>query len=98
MAAVLEYTNKTGYRNQRAWKPNDERRFTALIKCYVQSPGKKELQVIEKPSTRPATFEECCKFAGNLKKQYGDTLKQLIVWDLDELNAITSSIEGGCFK
>ncbi|MGG1483510.1 hypothetical protein ABEI56_05420 [Peribacillus castrilensis] len=88
MAAVLEYINTDGYRNQRAWKPNDDRRFTALVKCYVQLPGEKK-KVIEKPSTRPATFHECCLLAKKLKNEYGNNLKQMVIWDMDEINAIS---------
>ena len=87
MAAVLEYINKSGYRNERVWKPGDEKRFTALVKCYVQVPDKKELQVIEKPSTRPASFEECCRMARKLKNEYGHNLKQLLIWNVDEVES-----------
>jgi hypothetical protein len=85
MSAVLEYTNRTGERKQRIWSVSDKRRFTALIKCYVQGIGEQKFQAIEKPSTRPASFSECCRYAEKMKNEYGDNLKKLIIWDVDAL-------------
>lgn len=59
MAAVLQYVNSSGNKFERVWEVGDGRKFTALIKCYIQHPGEQNIQTIEKPSTRPATFAEC---------------------------------------
>ncbi|MGE6379577.1 hypothetical protein [Peribacillus muralis] len=85
---VFEYTYSEGVREQNIWKPNDDRHFAALVKCYVKIPGEKN-KVIEKPSTRPATFQECCMKANKLKKEYGNHLKALIIWNMDEINSIS---------
>jgi hypothetical protein len=85
MCAVLEYTNRNGIHRQRVWTSDNTRKFSALIKCYVQYDGNHHLQVIEKPSKRPATFNECYRFAQKLKDEYGANLKQMIIWDLDKL-------------
>jgi hypothetical protein len=89
MGAVLHFTNYNGKKEERIWKVSEGTRFTALIKCFVQNPGDKNIQTIEKPSTRPATFSECCQFVKKLKIEYGDTLKQLIVWNVDEMKSRT---------
>jgi hypothetical protein len=87
MGAVLHFTNHSGKKEERVWKVSEGIKFTALIKCFVQNPGDKTFQTIERPSTRPATFSECYQFAKKLKIEYGDTLKQLIVWNVDEMKS-----------
>lgn len=82
MYAVLEIDNQSD--DQRVWNVDGE--FSALIKCYVQRPGDKKLQIIEKPSTRPATLHECYRFSQKLKQEYGNSLKRMIIWNMDELN------------
>lgn len=89
MGAVLHFTNHFGKMEERIWEVSEGTKFTALIKCFVQNPGDKNIQTIEKPSKRPATFYECYQFARKLKIEYGDTLKQLIVWNLDEMKSST---------
>lgn len=89
MGAVLHFTNQYGKKEERIWEVSEGTKFTALMKCFVQYPGDKTLQIIEKPSKRPATFYECYQFSRKLKAQYGDALKQLIVWNLDELKLST---------
>jgi hypothetical protein len=84
MCAVLEYTNRNGMDKERVWNSDNTREFSALIKCYVQYEGD-HLRLIEKPSKRPATFNECYRFAQKLKSEYGVNLKQMIIWDLDKL-------------
>jgi hypothetical protein len=85
MCAVLEYSNRNGMNKERVWNSDNTRKFSALIKCYVQFDGDYHLRVIEKPSKRPATFNECYRFAQKLKAEYGVNLKQMIIWDLDKL-------------
>lgn len=92
MGAVLEYINQNGKKSERSWKVNDDIRFTALIKCWVQIKGKREL--IEKPSKRPATYSECRRFANKLKAEYGRDLKQIVVWNMDEMKSIQKKTEG----
>lgn len=87
MGAVLHFTNQYGKKEERIWEVSEGTKFTALIKCFVQNPGDKTLRTIEKPSTRPATFYECYQFARKLKIEYGDSLKQLIVWNMDEIKS-----------
>lgn len=85
MAAVMEYSNQYGKPTLRKFNEKDTTPFSALFKCYVKVPDKKELQIIEKPSKRPATFQECFQFARKLKNEYGNDLKQLVVWDMDAI-------------
>lgn len=87
MAAVLQYINEIGEQKEQVWKENGESQFSALIKCYIQHYGEKKMQIIEKFSKRPASFEECCRFAQKLKAEYGDNLKQMIIWNLDMLKS-----------
>lgn len=82
MGAYLLYTNKSGEKSERIWVSDQEKKFPALIKCYVQQDGK--LKVIEKPSTRPATFKECRRYVEKLKREFGRSLMQLSVWNMDE--------------
>ncbi|WP_445506725.1 hypothetical protein [Niallia sp. 03190] len=82
MAAVLHYENQSGEMLARSWKV--DKPFNAIIKCFVTEKGK--LNVIEKPSTRPASFVECQAFAKKMISQYGDKLQQIIVWNLDEMD------------
>lgn len=88
MAAVLEYKYQYGTPTLRKFKPEDTKPFSALFKCYVKEPDKEELQIIEKPSTRPATFQECYLMARKLKNEYGKNLKLLLVWDMDAINEV----------
>ncbi|MEN8702482.1 hypothetical protein [Bacillus infantis] len=91
MAAVLHYNNLNGENKQNVWRKKQDA-FRALIKCYVQQPGDLHPKVIEKPSTRPATIEECCRYASRLRKEYGPHLKQLIVWDMDQVQETAQSL------
>ena len=92
IAAVIEYENRDGKRKTRIWRINGEITFKALIKFYVLDHGK--LKVVEKPSTRPATFSECYRFANKLKAEYGRNLKQIVVWNMDVLESIQEKMEG----
>jgi hypothetical protein len=85
MGAVLQYTNQSGEIKERVWKVSNDEKFTALIKYLIQDTGEQTIRTIEKPSTRPATFRECYKFAQKLKQEHGNNLKQLIVWNMDAL-------------
>jgi hypothetical protein len=87
MSAVYEYRNFTGTPKHRSWNPVNKQRFNALIKCYV-SKNSNKMEVIEKPSSSPATFHQCCLMAEKIKQQYGATLKQILIWDLDALEEI----------
>jgi hypothetical protein len=87
MGAVLQYINQSGVNKERVWEVSKDRKFTALIKCFVQCSGEQTIRTIEKPSTRPATFHECYKFVQKLKQEHGSNLKQLIVWDMDALES-----------
>ena len=58
--------------------------------CKV--PDKKELQVIEKPSTRPVSFDECCRIVKKLKNEYGHNLKQLLIWNVDEIVKVVGKL------
>lgn len=87
MTAVLQYANTYG-ENQLKTFSNNQQPFKALIKAYVKEPKKKELQVIEKPSTRPATIAECVRFTQKMKQEHGKNLTQLIVWDMDAIERI----------
>lgn len=82
MGAVYHYDPKEEI-VERFWKVSDDIRFIALIKCYVIDQGKQK--VIEKPSTRPASFIECYRYAQKLKREYGRNLKQVVIWNLDEM-------------
>ncbi|MFD2442909.1 hypothetical protein ACFSO7_02815 [Bacillus sp. CGMCC 1.16607] len=85
MAAILQYLNQEGKKKQVVFNKYQNKIFTALIKYYIQLPGVKRLQVMEKTSTRPATFYECCRYVEKLKVEHGNNLKQLIIWDVDQL-------------
>lgn len=92
MCAVLEYTNQNGINKERVWRSDNTRKFFALIKCYVQFEGERHFRLIEKPSKRPATFNECYRFAQKLKGEYGSNLKHMIAWDLDKLKGISTKL------
>ena len=83
MAVILEYINEPGRKLERKFREDDGRRLSILIKCYIEVPGSKRLKEIEKPSTRPATINEAFKYVQKLKKEYGNQILRLIVWDLD---------------
>lgn len=85
MAAVLHYVNQNGHASTRSWKVDERTKFNALIKFHIQDGPK--LKAVEKPCTRPASFAECQAFANKLIKEYGEGLKQLIVWNLDAMNS-----------
>lgn len=85
MRAVLHLINLSGENKERVWDYVTDKRFTALIKYFVQDSKEESIQIIEKTSTRPATFQECYRFSQILKKEYGKSLKQIIIWNLDEL-------------
>jgi hypothetical protein len=92
VGAVYEYTNFTGGAKHRSWNPADKRKFNALIKCYIAKSNNR-IEVIEKPSSSPATFYQCCKMAERLKQQYGDALKQILIWDLEAIEEIKKKWE-----
>ncbi|NMH67324.1 hypothetical protein HF072_00705 [Bacillus sp. RO3] len=84
MSAVYQYYVYEGHKKHRSWNPLHKEKFNALIKCFVMTNGK--LKTIEKPSTEPATFHQCCRKAEVLKHSYGSALQQLYIWDMDEIN------------
>jgi hypothetical protein len=92
MSAVYEYRNFTGSPKHRSWNPVNKQKFNALIKCYVAKCNN-QMEVIEKPSSVPATFHQCCKMAERLKQQYGEALKQILIWDLEEIEEMKKKWE-----
>lgn len=98
MAVVLQYKNFNGEARIKSWNPGTYK-FPALIKCYIQEPGAPKLTTLEKPSTRPASFYECCLYTEKIKEKYGDQLKQVIVWNVDALEQNSNGYKvGGCHE
>ncbi len=83
MGAVLQYVNGSGQTTKRVWPEGNNGEFNALVKFYIQHENK--LQTIEKPSKRPTTLEECKMVAKVSIDKYGSDLKQLVIWNLDEI-------------
>ena len=82
MAAVLQYENDVRHL-RRVFPDNCKGEFNALIKVRLEKGGK--VEVIQKPSVRPATLEEYKIVAKEMIKVHGSKLKQLLIWNMDEM-------------
>jgi hypothetical protein len=79
---VLEYEYQ-GHHAGRTWPENGSGKFNALIKMRLEQGGK--IKVIEKPSVHPATLEEFTIAAKKMIEVHGSKLKQLMIWNMDEM-------------
>lgn len=82
MVAVLQY-EYDGQHTGRTWPENCNGKFNAVIKIRLEQGGK--IKEIEKPSVRPATLEEFKIAAKKMIEVHGSKLKQLVVWNFDEM-------------
>jgi hypothetical protein len=93
VCAVYHYYVYKGHKKHRSWNPLHKNKFNALIKCYVKEKGK--LVTIEKESKEPATFHQCCRQAEKMKLAYGESIEQIYIWDLDEINEVKKRHDAG---
>ena len=84
MAAVLHY-QKDSFVSKRVWKENAQGNFDVIVKYYLYQKEQKKLQALQITSKRPASLEECKMMAQKLIKDYGDDLKQIFIWNLDQM-------------
>ncbi|MCP3742728.1 hypothetical protein [Rossellomorea sp. BNER] len=95
MSAIFQYNNFEGKPIHKSWNPINKDRFQVLIKIYISKNGEEKPEVIEKPSTRPATIQECHAYVKKVKSQYGKALKQILIWDMEAIEETKKRFESG---